>query len=121
MVAPIEDGDMLLGILLGWGPTVAQERSLIETLARVAGMAWHSVEDRPEQALAPAAGVAMPPTQLAASIREIIAPGESAQPCSRWYVSVIALSGATRPCAASARRMASAIQTTSSPLRQPRA
>ncbi len=49
VVAPIEDGDTLLGILLGWGPTVAQERSLIETLGRVAGMAWHSVEDRPEQ------------------------------------------------------------------------
>jgi diguanylate cyclase (GGDEF)-like protein len=75
VVVPIEDGDTLLGILLGWGPTVAQERSLIETLGRVAGVAWHLVEDRPEQAFAPAAGVAMAPAELATSIREIIAPG----------------------------------------------
>ncbi len=75
VVAPIEDGDTMLGILLGWGPTVAQERSLIETLARLAGMAWHSVEDRPELALAPVAGAAMAPTEMAASIRKIIEPG----------------------------------------------
>lgn len=72
VVAPIEDGDILLGILLGWGPTAAQERSVVETLARVAGMAWHSTEDRTDQALTP---VAMAPTQLATSIRQIIAPG----------------------------------------------
>ena len=75
VVAPIEDGDILLGILLGWGPAVAEERSLIDTLARLAGMAWHSVEDRPEQGLAPAASVAMAPTELTTRIREIIAPG----------------------------------------------
>jgi diguanylate cyclase (GGDEF)-like protein len=75
VVAPIEDGDILLGILLGWGPAVAQEMTLIETLARVAGMAWHSIEDRPEVALAPTAGVALAPTELASSIRRIIAPG----------------------------------------------
>ncbi len=74
VVAPIEDGDTLLGILLGWGPEVAQERTLIETLARVAGMAWHSVENRPVPAHAPTE-VAMAPAQMATSIREIIAPG----------------------------------------------
>ncbi len=86
VVVPIEDGDTLLGILLGWGPAVAEERSLLETLGRLAGMAWHLSKDRPEQALAPAVGAATVPTELAAAIAEIIAPEESAQPCSRWYV-----------------------------------
>ncbi len=75
VVVPIEDGDRLLGILLGWGPAVAEERSFLETLGRLAGMAWRSVEDRPAEAPAPVRGAAIGATGLAASIREIIAPG----------------------------------------------
>ncbi len=75
VVAPIEDGDTLFGLLLAWGPTVVPQRRLVETLAGIAGMAWHWVEDRPDLAPVPREGAAMGSTELAASIREIIVPG----------------------------------------------
>src|SRR6202051_98058 len=46
LAAPIEDGDALLGVVFAWGPSVALQRGLVETLAAVAGLAWHRVEER---------------------------------------------------------------------------
>src|ERR1700692_3503450 len=46
LAAPIEDGDTLLGLLLAWGPRVTVQRRLVETLAALAGLAWHRVQEQ---------------------------------------------------------------------------
>ena len=48
LAAPIEDRDALLGVLFAWGPSVVLQRNLVETLAALAGFAWHRVGERSE-------------------------------------------------------------------------
>ncbi|HEY6783078.1 MAG TPA: EAL domain-containing protein, partial [Candidatus Dormibacteraeota bacterium] len=43
LAAPIADGDALLGVLFAWGPSVVSQRTLVETLAALAGFAWSRV------------------------------------------------------------------------------
>src|SRR5579864_5278783 len=45
--------DALLGALFAWGPSVAQQRKLVETLAALAGFAWHRLDERPHTLLVP--------------------------------------------------------------------
>ncbi len=73
--APIEDGDALLGVLFAWGPSVVAQRKLVETLAALAGFAWHRVEERPQARLVPLEAAAEATNDLEAGIREILTPG----------------------------------------------
>ena len=45
LAAPIADGDALLGVLFAWGPSVVSQRTLVETLAALAGFAWSRVNN----------------------------------------------------------------------------
>ncbi len=76
LATPIEDGDTLLGLLLAWGPTVTVQRRLVETLAALAGLAWHRVqEQRPDALPVPSEAAVMASGDLAAGIREMLVPG----------------------------------------------
>ncbi len=43
LAAPIADEDAMVGVLFAWGPSVVAQRTLVETLAALAGFAWHRV------------------------------------------------------------------------------
>jgi diguanylate cyclase (GGDEF)-like protein len=75
LAAPIEDGDALLGALFAWGPSVVRQRKLVETLAALAGFAWHRVDERPEALLVPLEVATGPSSDLAVAIRETLVPG----------------------------------------------
>ena len=75
LAAPIEDRDALLGVLFAWGPSVGIQRKLVETLAALAGFAWHRVEERPESLPVPVEDATGASNDLALGIREILVPG----------------------------------------------
>ena len=74
LTAPIADGDALLGVLFAWGPSVVAQRTLVETLAALAGFAWPRVAARTEPL--PAAFAAARPTssELETSVAELLVP-----------------------------------------------
>ena len=75
LAAPIEDADALLGALFAWGPSVVRQRKLVETLAALAGFAWHRVEERPKALLAPLEVATETSNDLAVAIRETLVAG----------------------------------------------
>src|SRR5579864_3196905 len=75
LAAPIEDGDALLGALFAWGPSVVQQRKLVETLASLAGFAWHRLDERPHTQLVSREVATEDSSDLALAIRQTLAPG----------------------------------------------
>ena len=75
MVAPITDGDVMLGLLLAWGPGVTSQRHLVETLAALAGIAWHRVQGHTEKTGALSKASVSRTGDLARYVGEILAPG----------------------------------------------
>ena len=73
LAAPMTDGDRLLGVLFAWGPSVVLQRTLVETLAALAGFAWHRVADRADALPVPSAIATS--SYLADSIRDLLVPG----------------------------------------------
>lgn len=76
LAAPIADGDALLGVLFAWGPSVVAQRTLVETLAALAGFAWPRVAAR-TQPLPAAFSTARPPSsEVETGVTELLAPGQ---------------------------------------------
>jgi diguanylate cyclase (GGDEF)-like protein len=75
MVAPITDDDAILGLLLAWGPGVVSKRRVVESLATLAGLAWHRIQGRTGAVRAPASGNVAATGELADAIAELLAPG----------------------------------------------
>jgi diguanylate cyclase (GGDEF)-like protein len=75
MVAPITDDDTILGVLLAWGPGVASKRSVVESLATLAGLAWHRVQAPAGAVGVPAKSSVIPTGELADAIAELLSPG----------------------------------------------
>jgi diguanylate cyclase (GGDEF)-like protein len=75
LAAPIGDGDALLGVLFAWGPSVVSQRTLVETLAALAGFAWHRVEEREDALPAPSEAAIIASSDLGDGIRELLVPG----------------------------------------------
>ncbi|MFZ2033102.1 MAG: EAL domain-containing protein [Candidatus Dormiibacterota bacterium] len=75
MVAPITDDDTVLGVLLAWGPGVASKRHVVESLATLAGLAWHRVQAPTAAVRAPDKTIVIPTGELANAIAELLSPG----------------------------------------------
>src|SRR4029077_13830773 len=75
LAAPIADGDALLGVLFAWGPSVVSQRTLVETLAALAGFAWSRVSnstDASPERFGPASPVS---SDMAKNVLAPFAPG----------------------------------------------
>ncbi len=72
LTAPIADGDALLGVLFAWGPSVVSQRTLVETLAALAGFAWSRVNNSTEERFETASPVA---SDVGKNVLELLAPG----------------------------------------------
>jgi diguanylate cyclase (GGDEF)-like protein len=71
---PIEAGDSLRGVLLTWGPTVMQQRALVESIGAQAGLAWRGIGSQ-QPATGPRSLATAPAANLAAQVRDVISPG----------------------------------------------
>jgi diguanylate cyclase (GGDEF)-like protein len=75
LVAPIEDGDRLRGVLFAWGPTVVSQRTLVETLGALAGFALQRVEEHAGEGPALPEAAIIATNDLTDGISELLIPG----------------------------------------------
>ena len=75
VVAPITDGDAIIGLLLAWGPGVALQRRLVDSLAALAGLAWHRLLGPADAVRVVTKDAAIETGELADAIIEILASG----------------------------------------------
>ncbi|MGA8362421.1 MAG: EAL domain-containing protein [Candidatus Dormiibacterota bacterium] len=76
LAAPIADGDALLGVLFAWGPSVVSQRTLVETLAALAGFAWSRVDPNADLSPEPFGVAGAASMDVGTSLLELLAPGE---------------------------------------------
>jgi diguanylate cyclase (GGDEF)-like protein len=92
LAAPIADEDAMVGVLFAWGPSVVAQRTLVETLAALAGFAWHRVARRADAMPTRSLAAHATSGKLAQGIVELLVPGEiraALQPVVRLHDRVV--------------------------------